>query len=310
MAPARSPSPIRLSSSSSRRGSSAAAPLLSAIDALEYQLIAAEEQRSHAERLASAGRVAAGLAHEVGNPLCAITNYAHLLQDRVDPELRPTVKSLQREVTRIERMMDGLTDHTRPRCSQAHARCRCKCRGPRDAFGFLGDQGVLRRITVDTQLDGAALAVRGTALELEQVFANLVLNAADAMRGGGRLAIRTQRLQASALAERSRRRQGDTVDQRARRASDTRLDEWLASRSMTEVAEIVVADSGSGVASGDEERIFEPFVTSKPPDQGSGLGLAMVRRLVGTMHGLVWVQPSREGGAAFHIILPLHASAD
>src|ERR1700733_7302978 len=66
-------------------------------------------------RLASAGRVAAGLAHEVGNPLCAITNYAHSLEDKVAPELRPVVQSLQREVARIQRMMDGLIDYARPR---------------------------------------------------------------------------------------------------------------------------------------------------------------------------------------------------
>jgi signal transduction histidine kinase len=281
-------------------------PLLRAIDTLEYQALAAEELRSHAEQLASAGRIAAGLAHEVGNPLCAITNYAHRLHERVTPELRPTVGSLQREVTRIERLMDGFTDHARPR--EPGTRGADVNAAIRETLGFLGDQGILRRITIDTELDGAGLPVYATGLELEQIFTNLVLNAADAMRGGGRLAVRTRRLACAALAELSQRTCDDPGDGAPRRASDARLEQWVAMRTAADIVEIVVTDSGHGVTSGDEERIFEPFVTSKEPERGSGLGLAIVRRLVDSMSGLMWVQPSREGGAAFHVVLPVYTA--
>jgi signal transduction histidine kinase len=108
------------------------------------------------------------------------------------------------------------------------------------------------------------------------------------------------------LADASRRRSGDAGPAAASRRDD-RMEQWLAAHAAAEVVKIVVADSGHGIERGSEERVFEPFVTTKAPEHGTGLGLAIVRGLVSTMGGLVWGQRSREGGAAFHIVLPLHA---
>ncbi len=254
-------------------------------------------------RLVSAGRVAAGLAHELGNPLCAITNYAHSLEDKVAPELRPTVQSLQREVARIQRMMDGLIDYARPR--EPGALGADVNVALRETLRFLGDQGVLRRITLDAQLDTAALPVRATALELEQAFANLLLNAADAMPGGGKLALWTKRIPRATLGDGTLRRPDDELRPVEVRR-DERMERWLAANEMDHVVKIVVADSGHGIERGSEERVFEPFITTKAPEHGTGLGLAIVRGIVNAMSGLVWVQRSREGGAAFHIVLPCH----
>jgi two-component system NtrC family sensor kinase len=273
--------------------------------ALQSRLEAARAESDAVQRLASAGRAAAGLAHEVGNPLCAITNYAHLLEDKVAPELRPTMQSLQREVSRIQRMMDGLVDYARPR--EAGTLGADVNAALRDTLRFLGEQGVLRRISIDERLDTAELPVKGTALELEQTFANLLLNAVDAMPAGGRLALWTRRLPRTTLIDGSLRRAGDDPAAVPFRR-DERLERWLASNEMAQVVKIVVADSGHGVEQGHEERIFEPFVTTKAPEHGTGLGLAIVRGIVNTIGGLVWVQRSREGGAAFHIVLPVHSS--
>jgi two-component system, NtrC family, sensor kinase len=252
-------------------------------------------------RLASAGRVAAGLAHEVGNPLCAITNYAHSLEEKVAPELRPMVQAMQREVARIQRMMDGIIDYTRPRDpGVAGADVNVALR---DTLRFLTDQGIFRRIAIDARLDDAPLAANATALELEQAFANLLLNAADAMPAGGQLALWTRRIPRGSLVDGSLRRVGDDENAVPVRR-DERMDSWLASHDATEIVKIVVADSGHGVERGHEEKIFEPFVTTKTADHGTGLGLAIVRGIVNTMGGLVWVQRSREGGAAFHIVVP------
>src|SRR5258708_9944360 len=160
-------------------------------------------------RLASAGRAAAGLAHEVGNPLCAITNYAHSLEEKVAPELRPIVQALQREVSRIQRMMDGMTEYARPR--EPGTRGADVNVALRDTLRFLTDQGVLRRITLDHKLDDQPLSVNATALELEQAFANLLLNAADAMPAGGRLALWAKRLSRATLADATLHRPGDDV---------------------------------------------------------------------------------------------------
>jgi two-component system NtrC family sensor kinase len=274
------------------------------VASLESQLAAARTGSEAVKRLASAGRVAAGLAHEVGNPLCAITNYAHSLEEKVAPDLRPTVQSLQRETSRIQRMMDGLIDYARPR--EAGAIGADVNTALRDTLRFLGDQGVLRRITIDERLDTAALPVKGTALELEQAFANLLLNAADAMPAGGQLALWTRRLPRPTLIDGSLRRAGDDGAPVPFRR-DERVERWVASHEMAQVVKVVVADSGHGVEHGHEERIFEPFVTTKAPEDGSGLGLAIVRGIVNTLGGIVWVQRSREGGAAFHIVLPVYA---
>jgi two-component system, NtrC family, sensor kinase len=254
-------------------------------------------------RLASAGRVAAGLAHEVGNPLCAITNYAHSLEDKVAPELRPIVQSMQREVARIQRMMDGIIDYTRPRDpGTLGADLNVALR---DTLQFLTDQGIFRRIAIDAQLDDAKLPVNATSLELEQAFANLLLNAADAMPAGGKLALWTKRIPRTTLVDGSLRRPGDGSSAIAVRR-DERMERWVDSHETAEVVKVVVADSGHGIERGHEERIFEPFVTTKTPDHGTGLGLAIVRGIVDNMGGLVWVQRSREGGAAFHIVMPVY----
>jgi two-component system, NtrC family, sensor kinase len=273
---------------------------------LEAQLASSRAEGAQAQRLASAGRVAAGLAHEVGNPLCAITNYAHSLEDKVAPELRPTVQSMQREVARIQRMMDGLIDHARPR--EPGALGADVNVALRDTLRFLGDQGVFRRITIDEKLDSAPLLVTGTALELEQTFANLLLNAVDAMPGGGRLALWTRQIPRAMLVDGSAHRAGDGAARVAPRR-DERLERWVTSHEVGQVVKIVVADSGHGVERGHEERIFEPFVSTKAPEYGTGLGLAIVRGIVDTMGGLVWVQRSREGGAAFHLVLPVHSNS-
>jgi two-component system NtrC family sensor kinase len=270
---------------------------------LDAERDAAKAAHETVTRLASAGRVAAGLAHEVGNPLCAITNYAHSLEDKVAPELRHTIQSMQREVARIQRMMDGLTDYARPR--EPGAIGADVNVALRDTVGFLSDQGIFRRIALDQQLDSSALPVSGTALELEQAFANLFLNAADAMPAGGKLAIWSRRVALTSLVDGSLRRAGDSGKVLHRR--DERLERWAAAHETAEVVKIVVADSGHGVERGHEERIFEPFVTTKAPEHGTGLGLSIVRGIVNTMGGIVWVQRSREGGAAFHIVLPVHS---
>ena len=277
-------------------------------DALAAQLLEAEGHRDQAERLASSGRVAAGLAHELGNPLCAIANYTHSLENTVAPEARPLLTSLRREVARIERLAEGFIAHATPRAAELRADVNVSLR---ETLSFLGDQGVFRCITVSENLDESPLPVIASTVQLEQLFANLVLNAADAMPGGGALWLWNRRDVAEVLLDADRRRSADVMrpSEPAERVvvSDAGRPraEWLAAHTGREVVKLVVADSGHGVPRGDEERIFEPFVTTKSAGKGTGLGLAIVRRMVDELDGLIWVQRSREGGAAFHLVLPI-----
>ena len=268
------------------------------------------EERAHlirAEKLASVGRLAAGVAHEIGNPLGAINGYAHLLRRvATDEPSRTAVDGLQRESDRIDRIVRGLLDFGR-----AHARATT-CVDVNDALRgvheLLGTQGALRSVEVVMDLAAGPLNVRADRHELEQVFVNLLLNAVDAMPDGGEIAIRTAALARQGVAVRASRRRTDTAETYVPRAPSVRVMRWLAARQPGDVVKVVVADAGPGVSPEMGDRIFEPFVTTKQPGRGTGLGLAIVARIVENCGGTVWVEPSRAGGAAFHLLLPLESA--
>ena len=282
--------------------------LTDAVVELERLRTEVAEQRAQSERLASAGRLVAMLLHELGNPVSAIVNYAHILEGKVPPDLKPTAASLQREAFRIVKLRDGFMDFVRPKQpSEGGADLNAAVQ---ETLGFLSDQGALKRIEVDLQVSDAPKPTRGTALELEQAIANLVLNAAAAMPEGGRLVIWAERFNREVLLAASKRRTDENEGRIIHpRRSDDQLTTWLASLDVEEVVKIVVADSGHGFHHGNLEKIFEPFFTSRASDDGVGLGLTVVRRMVDSMDGIVWAQKSREGGAAFHIVLPVQSDA-
>lgn len=250
------------------------------------------------------------LLHELGNPVSAIVNYAHMLEGRVPTDLKPTVASLQREAFRIVKLRDGFLDFVRPRdAADMGADVNAAVR---ETLDFLGDQGALKRIELDVFVSPIPKPTRGTAIELEQAIANLVLNAAAAMPEGGRLVIWAERQNRQALLDASRR-STDSASSDGQmvypRRGGEQLSTWLATLEVEEVVKIVIADSGRGFHHGDLDKLFEPFFTSKAGDEGFGLGLTVVRRVVDSMDGIVWAQRSREGGAAFHIVLPVHKGA-
>lgn len=285
--------------------------LADAVVELERLRIEVAEQRAQSERLASAGRLVAMLLHELGNPVSAIANYAHTLEQKVPDELRGTVASLQREAFRIVKLRDGFLDFVRPKAEGGHADAGADLNeAVRETLGFLGDQGALKRIELDVHLSPEPKPTRGTPLELEQAIANLVLNAAAAMPEGGRLVIWAERFnREELLAAHARRTDGTEGHIVHPRRADDRMTTWLAGLDVEEVVKIVVADSGHGFHHGNLEKIFEPFFTSRAAENGVGLGLTIVRRVVDSMDGIVWAQRSREGGAAFHIVLPVHPDA-
>jgi signal transduction histidine kinase len=279
-------------------------------DAAEVERLRAElkRQREHLEQLASAGRMVAMLLHELGNPVSAIINFAHSLEVKVPPDLKPLVVSLQREAFRVVKLRDGFLDFVKPR--DAASTGADFNAAVRETLGFLGEQGALRRIEVDVQLSDKPKPTRGTHVELEQAIANLVLNAAAAMPEGGRLVIWAERFNRQAMLEASQRRTDGSEGRIVHpRRADDRLSTWLESLDVDEVVKIVVADSGHGFHHGNLDEIFEPFFTEKAGEGGVGLGLTVVRRVVDAMDGIVWAQRSREGGAAFHIVLPVHPEA-
>ena len=148
----------------------------------------------------------------------------------------------------------------------------------------------------------------GQRHDLEQLFVNLFINAVDAMKGRGRLVVRLERAARFTLRQPAVRRDLADVAGAVEHPPSARAQQWLAGHEAVEIAKIVVADSGPGIAPELTERIFDPFFTTKPAGKGTGLGLAIVARIVDNFDGTVWVTTSREGGAAFHVLFPVVAA--
>ncbi len=286
------------------------AQLATSINRMTEQMLAATQSRMRVEKLATMGRIAAGISHEIGNPVSAIANYAHVLRMRTSevPGTTEPLDALDREIARIDRIMRGLLDYARPRrltpkpivVDQVIA----------DVVQLLTDQGIVRRFRVTPGLEAPEGVVYAERHDLQQVFVNLLLNAVDAMDREGDVVINSRINDADAFTAAIDGRRTDPTPQRWSHRPSKRALAWLARpESPARFLQIVMADSGTGVAPEDEERIFEPFFSTKQPGKGTGLGLAIVSSTIENLGGTIWVQRAREGGAAFVILLPLHSGA-
>lgn len=280
--------------------------LAGSINRMTDRLLEEQHNVIRAEKLASIGRLAAGIAHEIGNPLGAVNGYAYILRHHVekDPAALEVVEALERETARIDRIVRGLLDYARRR--PATPTLVDLNDTARSVVQLLEGQGALDRVRIALQLDPACPAVSGQRHDIEQMFVNLLLNAVDAMDGAGTLTIVTRAVDADALAAGLSRRRDDAPGTTHARTPSPRVRAWLdAEGRPARVAEVVIADDGPGVPDADAERIFDPFYTTKVPGKGTGLGLAIVARIVENARGVTWVQRSREGGAAFITLFPL-----
>lgn len=277
-----------------------------ALNRLASELRAERHQRTQLEKLADAGRMAAGIAHEISNPLTSLSNSVELLRQHqgTAAERRLLLDRMDHEIGRAGRISNGLIDIARPRHVVS---LRIDVNDvARSAMRLVTDQGVFRGHRGTLVLDPSDLFVHGNRHDLEQVFVNLLLNAVDATPPDGRIVIATHRMARAKIEEGVVRRTGDPPLTIRPRREAPRVRDWLRRvRPPAEVISIVVADSGPGVPREDWERVFQPFYTTKPPGQGTGLGLAVVANLVESMHGTVWLDKAREGGAAVHMLFPV-----
>jgi len=278
------------------------ATLAARLNRMTDHLLDARSQLVRSEKLASVGRLAAGIAHEVGNPLGAVGTYVEVLRRRgADPEV---VAGLNRELDRIDHIVRSLLDYARPEEEPLDVVQPDEI--VRGAFALLAAQGALKAVRASLDVAEGVPRVRARAYLLEQAIVNLVLNAVDAAPGAPVVV----------GARRWAYEPGRAAPRRATDAAPAFFSRELARRpAPAEFAAgalgalVFVADGGPGVAREDREKVFEPFYTTKPPGRGTGLGLAIVARAIHEMGGVVWIDTAREGGAAFKLFLPATGEA-
>jgi two-component system sensor histidine kinase PilS (NtrC family) len=233
-----------------------------------------EDHLKRADRLAAVGKMAAGIAHEIRNPLASISGSIEILKD--DPESSPRNQQLMgivlREVNRLNNLIADFLLFARP-FSPGKERIHLNHLIEEILQVFTHGPDFNRRIRLETQFQDD-LHIQGDSHQIRQVFWNLFINAAQAMPEGGTLRVELRKNSSPPSIS------GGRV-----------------------YGEISVTDSGTGIQGEELEKIFDPFFTTK--EGGTGLGLSIVHSIVEGYSGKVTVQSRKGKGAVFSVYLPL-----
>jgi hypothetical protein len=271
-------------------------------------LTEAQDAMIRAEKMASVGRLAAGIAHEVGNPLGAILGYLGLVGRNVDDKRAELLRSAEAEARRIDRIVRGLLDYARVR--EAHAHAMDVNTVVEQSVELISTQGRFKDIEVKLELGADLPPVVGDTYQLQQVLVNLLVNATDALAETRSAAItintswRTHVPAPHVPARRKDDPPGIDYSHRRRLFAAGKLPRDDPFTPGVPVVHVRVADNGPGIPSELMEQIFEPFVTTKEPGRGTGLGLAVCARLMDGMGGSIRAENASDGGAVFLLALP------
>lgn len=251
----------------------------------QTQIKRLEQNVKRADRLSSIGTLAAGMAHEVKNPLVSIKTFTQLLPTRFDDaDFRKTFSDVvPHEVERIDAIVSRLLNFARPKPIHfAHQDLRHIVE---HVLALIENQVRKADIVVQVEFPGDAVPVNGDEQQLHQLFLNLFLNAVDAMRG-----TRDGVLRIEAHFDRARLRRNGR-----------------AAFLETECARVNVSDTGCGIAAEHLEHLFTPFFTTKA--EGCGLGLSVVHGIISEHGGEIDVTSTPGAGTVFTVTLPLVRSA-
>ena len=236
-----------------------------------------EEQLRRVDRLRALGELAAGMAHEVRNPLTSISGSVQVLKKSLmlDGESQHLMNTVIREAERLNALITDFLLFAKPATKMTKIDLRDIINETVNIFKNSPESG-----NIDIQLkieDG--LIVEGDSRQLKQVFWNLFINAGNAMLDGGVL----------------------RIDSRLKTQDHSLGSEVLGLKS--DSVEVTVSDTGMGIPPEDIERIFDPFFTTR--DAGTGLGLAVVHRIIENHNGKIVVKSKKGEGASFKFTLPV-----
>ena len=278
------------------------------LDETNRRLSDTQRELIQVEKMASLGRLAAGVAHEIGNPLSALMGYHSILRKRGgDPAV---LDGVDRETRRIDQIVRGLLDYARP--GQAPRERFDLNDSIRRVIDLLRAQGRIGDVELNLDLTPGLPPIAGVPTRIDQLFVNLFTNAVSAMQGAGKLTVVTRLERYTQDRPMPTRRADDPpgIDyshlRRLRFGSvrdPTRLEE------NREVIRVIVNDTGPGIPPEAIESIFEPFFTTKAPGEGTGLGLAIVATTVAELGGRIEASSTTGGGATFNLYLPVPDSA-
>jgi len=227
-----------------------------------------EEQIQHSERLATVGHMAAGVAHEVGNPLTAISSLVQVCQRKTDdPFIQNQLKKVRDHIQRINKIVRDLVDFSRPsslETEQMQLNSLIK-----SAVGLLEHDARCRSVRFDLELSPNLPKLEGVPDQIHQVLVNILLNSVDAMQG----------MKNPVVTIRTWQEEGN--------------------------AKLSIKDIGEGIPEEEQGRIFEPFFTTKEVGSGTGLGLSVSHGIITKMGGVIDVESARDEGATFIITLPI-----
>ncbi|MCP4681899.1 MAG: HAMP domain-containing protein [Desulfobacterales bacterium] len=254
---------------------------ISSLEKANREISKAQNEIIKSEKLTSVGRLATGVAHEIGNPLGIILGYLELLKkgDLDIEERQDSLDRMESEVTRINQIIKQLLDFSRPvDGEQEQTRVQELLL---DTINMLAPQPMMTNIQIKQDLGASVDTVLANANQLKQVFLNIIINAADAMGdenrpdndiSGNSLSIRTGNIHNS--------------------------------------IELRFMDTGPGIPQDELDHIFDPFFTTKEPGKGTGLGLSVSYRIIEGLGGSIRAENTPEGGAAIIISMPLFSPND
>ena len=244
------------------------------------QLKKAQDEVLRSEKLASVGKLAAGVAHEIGNPIGIILGYIDILRNNMNQqeENYDILKRVENEIMRIDKIIRELLCFSRPRkvsLHPIHVNSLIE-----EATSLISHQKSFHSIELELGLQEGLPLIMGDEQQFQQVIINLLINAMNAMPEGGRLIINSERY-------------SDVED-----PSHTSLNQ--------SGVKISIKDTGIGIPGENINEIFDPFFTTKDPGKGTGLGLSVSLRIIESFGGKISVESSPGEGTEFTIKIPAH----
>jgi two-component system NtrC family sensor kinase len=242
------------------------------VDKKTKEIVNAQEQIINAEKLASLGRMAAGVAHELNSPLTGIVTFAHLMRDRTPPDSKQDIEDLDTIIEQAERctkIIKGMLGFARKGVSETietdvNALLE-------ETVAMVRNQVKVQNIGIGLELSPELPQLHIDPNQLQQVFLNLITNAVDAMGDHGRVSVTTR----------------------------------LIGEEPERMVEVEFTDTGPGIYPNNLDKIFEPFFTTKPVGKGTGLGLPVSYGIVKKHDGDIIVKSKVGEGTSFFVRLPV-----